>query len=226
MSKLPTFKKSQFPSDPRFYVGGRTGSGKTAGVDYILQHYRNNYKIVVLDVKNEHASHYKPLEITDFGKKGFIARVNQIKVANPSRYITDHRELLEFLADLMFQFTNSILVVEEAPMLIPNSGVSLYKSHPNTAKLLMQGRAERKGIIFVAQSASDIHKSCIKQTTAKFVFDMEQYEKDNSKKYFGSDIDWNTMGENQFSFSFISAGTEPKVYHKFGVRPEMIEKGI
>lgn len=189
-----SFSSKNLSSNPRLMIFGKTGSGKSFFAYHLLKHYSRNFKCIIMDTKNEY-THVAPLRLEDFGRRSFIRRATSIKTGG--KIITDLRQVLEVLAGLCCQFKRTLLYIEELPAIIPKNA-QLYRSFPNTAQLLLQGRANYQCVIAVAQAPADTNLSFVKQADNVYLFRMEPLEEQAAKKITGVNIPFEEFDKYEF----------------------------
>jgi hypothetical protein len=190
--EIKQFKREHLHPNPRVMIFGKTGSGKSIFVRWLLSKYNSNFRIIVIDTKKEKTYADIPiLKVEDFAFKTFIRRVSGIKMPD-RKEISDTGKVLEVMAGLLLNFQHTILVIEELPSIVGKHD-SLYNTWPNTAKTLLQGRATYNGIITIAQSPSDTNLAFIKQSDDLYAFRCQPIEEDTLSKITGVRIPFESI---------------------------------
>ncbi len=178
--------REHIPPAPSFAILGKTRSGKSYFVKDLAKNYAKNYKVIVVDTKNEFSKDFPTLSIRDFGHRSFLARCNAI---GKTKKIHD---VAEILAGACLLYDRTILWIEEIGEVVPKIG-QLYETCPNIAKLLLQGHARRQYVIAVSQMPQDMHLSFIRQADNAYLFETKPIEHDMLLEKFRVDIEWDKI---------------------------------
>lgn len=181
--KREKFKLSFIKPNERLLIVGKTQLGKSFLARKLMNYYKKQYLIVVLDVKNE----YKNLpEITSKALLNPLATgVYKLTSLNYIKYqVRKPHALAEFLADNLFKRKNSILVLEEVASYIKNKG-TLYDVAPSVATYLQQGQVRNCGMIVISQRPAEVHANFKSQCQHIISFFMKSdLDRDAFKNYF------------------------------------------
>lgn len=188
------FNATQIDKDPRLVIIGATQKGKTTLASYLLRYYVKNFRIVIIDTKNDYLD-VPILKLTDFKTRSFVRRVNQIE--NFGDEGRDIGFVSEVIAGLLLNYQRTILYIEEVPLAIPKHA-ELYRSFPNIATTLCQGASTYNGIIVVGQAIADINSTFFKQSSNVYVFHVKPLERDLVEQSVGFKIDWDSMADYEF----------------------------
>lgn len=213
------FSYNLLPDDPRFTIFGRTGSGKTVGMYEIGKRYSNRYKVLIYTPKPDKLISTIPLlTLEDWGKPCFFRRIAPV-VNIRGEEIQDPKIILEYLSQLTWIFPYSIMMFDEASMVLTKSK-ELYSSYPYFARLYFQGREAHKGVILASQDPVNLHNDTMRQNSFTMVYEMNKINNQNAHKYFGYYIDFNKLKENPYSFwAFDQKANKEYYFDKIPYKP-------
>lgn len=148
---------------------GLTGSGKTFAIRKIITKIQQNKKrnVITCDTKHEF-SDMKDFQATDLEKKGIIRKVRKVKVGN--KIYENPHQIMEFCSSVGWEWTPSIVYIEEIADCITSKQKSLPESCNNTYKILQQGRSKNCNLICSTQKISQLHEAFLDEATYIFIF--------------------------------------------------------
>lgn len=194
----------------RISILGRTGSGKSAFLAYIFDYLQKQNLCVIVDTKNQ----YKNIpaltaEALTKATKG-LYRIYELDLGN-GVIVSDLERICEWVCFKMFERKNCTIIIEECGAVIRKSGI-LYKTMPNFAKCLNQGRSENVSVICVSQRPAQIHTDVLAQSDHIICFSLtSERDREAIRNYFEVD-DLALLNNYEFLWYNIPAGKKNVCY--------------
>jgi len=186
------FNITDISLDERISILGKTGTGKSYYLCYLIHKFSRKVLVIIADPKDE----YK--EVPEAPKNWLKIEKGVFKctyIKYKGREFRDFKILAEFLCENGFDRGNICLVMEECGEYIKKTG-RLYDTMPHFARYLSQGRKRNCSLICTTQRSQDMHTSILSQSEHVFCFKLSSpHDQDAVKKYidpkwFNSLKDW------------------------------------